>query len=209
MLNAVGRHVRNQIVGYIALFVALGGVSYAALKLPANSVRSPQIKNGQVKNADLAHNAVTSTKVKNGSLLATDFRAGQLPAGAPGPKGDTGAPGTNGETGPQGVPGTARAYGSISSTGVIDQARSKNIVSVDHVGGGGLYCLTLAAGIDPATTSPVAVINTNDEGHQNAHVAIGPAGVGSCGAGHIAVQAAYPSSGAEFAGESGFLIVVP
>jgi hypothetical protein len=219
MLHAVGRHVRNQLVGYIALFVALGGVSYAALKLPANSVRSRQISNGQVKNADLAHNAVTSTKVKNGSLLSADFKAGQLPAGAQGPKGDTGPAGTNGQTGLQGVPGTARAYGSISSTGVIDQARSKNIVSVDHVGGGGLYCVTLAAGIDPATTSPVATVNANNEAHQNSDVAIGPAGVGSCTADtHIAVAVSYPTvseptDGApalnQFAGEAGFLIVVP
>jgi hypothetical protein len=34
--------------------------------------------------------------VKDGTLLAADFKAGQLPAGAPGPKGDTGAPGVSG-----------------------------------------------------------------------------------------------------------------
>src|SRR5438067_7873204 len=31
MLTAVLRHVRRQAVGYIALFVALGGVGYAAI----------------------------------------------------------------------------------------------------------------------------------------------------------------------------------
>ena len=51
-------HVRGQAVAYLALFVALGGTSYAALSLPANSVGTKQIRNG----------AVTSKKVANGSI---------------------------------------------------------------------------------------------------------------------------------------------
>ena len=47
-----------------------------------------------------------STDVANGSLLQQDFAAGQLPAGAQGPKGDTGATGPQGQQGIQGVPGT-------------------------------------------------------------------------------------------------------
>src|SRR5581483_2402945 len=43
----------------LALAVALGGTSYAAVSLPANSVGTAQLKN----------DAVTSLKVKNGSLL--------------------------------------------------------------------------------------------------------------------------------------------
>ena len=99
MVGRLVGHVRQQLVGYVALFVALGGVSYAAVSLPRNSVGSAQIRNGQVKNADLAGNSVSSAKVKNGSLLAKDFRAGQLPAGRPGaqgPKGADGAPGAPG-----------------------------------------------------------------------------------------------------------------
>ena len=75
----------------VALFVALGGASYAAVKIPKNSVGAAQIKK----------NAVTSAKVKDRSLLAKDFKAGQIPAGA---KGETGA------TGPAGP--TASAYAS-------------------------------------------------------------------------------------------------
>jgi hypothetical protein len=52
-----------------------------------------------VKHADLAKNSVTSTNVKDGSLLSQDFKAGQLPAGAQGPKGDTGPQGPKGDTG--------------------------------------------------------------------------------------------------------------
>src|SRR3954466_5924698 len=60
-----------NVVSMLALFVALGVVSYAALKLPKNSVGSKQIK----------ANAVKSGKVKNGALKAVDFGAGQLPRG--------------------------------------------------------------------------------------------------------------------------------
>lgn len=72
-------HMRSQFVGYLALFIALGGTSYAALKLPAGSV--------------------TSREVKNRSLLAVDFKRGQLPRGAQGRVGPVGP------AGPQGPPG--------------------------------------------------------------------------------------------------------
>ena len=74
------QHVRRNAVAYLALFVALGGTSYAAVKLPAASVGARELK----------ANAVTARAVKDGSLLARDFRTGQLPAGPQGPKGDPG-----------------------------------------------------------------------------------------------------------------------
>ena len=80
------RHLTpSLIISLMALFVALGGASYAAIKLPANSVGAAQIKK----------NAVDSNKVKDRSLLATDFKSGQIPAGA---KGETGAAGPAGPT---------------------------------------------------------------------------------------------------------------
>ncbi|MFI5038923.1 MAG: hypothetical protein ACHQCG_03190, partial [Solirubrobacterales bacterium] len=48
MLNRVVQHIRSNTVAYVALFVALGGTSYAALKLPANSVGTKQIKNHSI-----------------------------------------------------------------------------------------------------------------------------------------------------------------
>jgi hypothetical protein len=84
-----------NVVAFLALFVALGGISWAAIKLPKNSVGAAQIKK----------NAVTSAKVKNRTLLAKDFKAGQLPAGAPG------APG---QRGPQGFPGPRGPAGTVA-----------------------------------------------------------------------------------------------
>jgi hypothetical protein len=119
------------VVSIIALFVAMGGSSYAALTLPRNSVGTAQIRN----------NSVTSSKVKNGSLLAKDFRAGQLPAGPAGANGDrglAGAPGANGDKGPAGAPGApgpgARwALVRGSDAAVLDQ--SGGISAVRGAGG--------------------------------------------------------------------------
>ena len=69
------------VIASVALLLALGGTSLAAVNaLPRSSVGTAQLK----------ANAVTSAKVKNGSLLAVDFRSGSLPAGPAGPQGPAG-----------------------------------------------------------------------------------------------------------------------
>jgi len=42
------RHLQQNLVAYLALFVALGGTSYAALRIPAGSVGNRQLKNHTV-----------------------------------------------------------------------------------------------------------------------------------------------------------------
>jgi hypothetical protein len=44
-MKRLTRHLRGNVIAYLALFVALGGTSYAALSLPAGSVGARQIKN--------------------------------------------------------------------------------------------------------------------------------------------------------------------
>ena len=90
-----------MVVSCLALLVALGGVGYAATALPRNSVGTPQLKK----------NAVTSIKVKDRSLLARDFKAGQLPRGARGLTGAQGAKGDKGDKGDTGAAGAAGAAG--------------------------------------------------------------------------------------------------
>ncbi len=93
----------------VALAVALGGTGYAVTNLPKNSVGANQIKKS----------AVTSAKVKDGSLVAADFKAGVLTtlAGTQGAKGATGATGEAGATGANGATGVSGAAGLIGPTG--------------------------------------------------------------------------------------------
>ena len=41
-------HLRSNLVGWIALFVALGGTGYAAIGIPRNSVGSAQLRNHSI-----------------------------------------------------------------------------------------------------------------------------------------------------------------
>ena len=59
VIKTLLRHLRSQAVAYIALFVALGGTSYAALSLPAGSVGTRQLRSGAVTGTKLAKGAVT------------------------------------------------------------------------------------------------------------------------------------------------------
>src|SRR3954454_3189235 len=88
-----------NVVSSICLFVVLGGSAYAAATITGKNIKD---------------NSVTTADIKNKTLLASDFKPGQLPnasgagagqPGAQGPTGDAGAPGTPGTpgtTGPQG-----------------------------------------------------------------------------------------------------------
>ena len=93
-----------NVMSCLALFVALGGASYAAVSLPMNSVGAKQIKKSSIDN----------TKVKKHSLLKTAFKRGQLPAGARGAKGVAGIQGL------AGVAGTGIKLGSFTHYGAQD-----------------------------------------------------------------------------------------
>jgi hypothetical protein len=76
-----------NVVACLALFVALGGTGYAALKLPKNSVGAKQLRKG----------AVTPAKLN----LETRRTLAGVP-GPAGPAGPRGAAGADGQRGPQG-----------------------------------------------------------------------------------------------------------
>ena len=86
MHHLKGRLTYSNVMATAAVFIALGGTSYAAITLPRNSVGSTQIKK----------NAVSTSKVKDRSLAVRDLSAaartslrGQRgPQGPQGPKGD-------------------------------------------------------------------------------------------------------------------------
>jgi hypothetical protein len=102
MRTSPKRHYAN-VMSTVAVFVALGGTSYAALQLPEGSVGRAQLK----------RDSVTSAKVQQGSLQLADFRhaerarlrGAQGPAGAPGAAGPAGAQGPAGPEGSRGPAG--------------------------------------------------------------------------------------------------------
>jgi hypothetical protein len=135
MLRRIRRPSPAMVVACIALALALGGVGYAAVRLPANSVGTLQLR----------ANAVNSSKVANGSLLRADFRSGQIPAGPRGPAGPAGPAGAAGAAGPAGPAGPKGDKGDKgdSATGlwaVVDAAgalsRSKGVASAQKLGTG-------------------------------------------------------------------------
>src|SRR3954466_634238 len=69
-----------MVIACFALLIVLGGTGYAAVQA-------------------LPRNSVTSVQVKDRSLLAKDFKAGQLPRGARGPAGPAGPAGAAGPAG--------------------------------------------------------------------------------------------------------------
>lgn len=73
----------SNVMATLAVFIALGGGSYAAFKLPRNSVSSPQIKTNAVGPSEIRKNAVRSSEVKNDSLAGRDIdepRLGKVPS---------------------------------------------------------------------------------------------------------------------------------
>ena len=104
-----------NVMANIAVFIALGGSSYAALTVSGKNVKNSSLTGKDVKNSSL-----TSSDVKNRTLLSRDFKSGQLPAGAQGAAGAPGAPG---------APGSAVAYARVEANGTLDASRSKNVAA--------------------------------------------------------------------------------
>jgi len=91
-----------DVMATIAVFIALGGSSYAALRVTSRDVPKDALTGADIKRLtgkDVTNNSLTGADVKNltsadvanGRLLAEDFARGQLPQG---PQGDPGAPAT-------------------------------------------------------------------------------------------------------------------
>jgi hypothetical protein len=160
----------STVAAYLALFIALGGTSYAAVKLPKNSVGSAQIK----------ANAVSASKIKNGSLTKSDFKASDLPIGPQGPqglqgpKGDKGDKGDKGTDGTNGAPGTARAFARIRADGTLEldggAAAAKGITQsmiqknagapASESTGPGVYCI---GGLGFTPTSAMVTSDNSDQ----------------------------------------------
>jgi hypothetical protein len=77
MKQGVSEHLRRNVYGLVAIFIALGGSAVAA-NVAKNSVTSKSIKNGQVKTKDLAGGSVDGSKVLADSLTGDQIDEGTL-----------------------------------------------------------------------------------------------------------------------------------
>jgi hypothetical protein len=94
MKRILGRLTYANVMATVAVFIALGGASYAAIKLPKNSVGARQLKKG----------AVTPAKLSKASQSTLTGPRG--PQGIQGPKGDQGIQGPKGDRGEPGLHGS-------------------------------------------------------------------------------------------------------
>jgi hypothetical protein len=137
------------VLAALALLVALGGTSYAAVALPNNSVGAAQIRAG----------AVASPEVRNGSLRTLDLapaarralkgQAGQQ--GRQGPKGDAGPPGLSGV---EIVQASSAFVSSPEQTVTVDCPAGKRLVG----GGAGVWgraMIWIPRGVALAVSQPI------------------------------------------------------
>jgi hypothetical protein len=107
-----------MVVACIALTVALGGTSYAAVSqlIPNNAIGTPQLKDG----------SVTSIKVRDFTLRRWDFKRGDLPRGPIGPRGLPGVIGDlSREEASVAVPGNVAHDGTFATRAIQVKCRPR------------------------------------------------------------------------------------
>ncbi|WP_210649036.1 hypothetical protein [Nocardioides sp. SYSU D00065] len=139
MLFRSGRYA--NVASTLALVVALGGTSYAAVAIPKSSVGSKQIIDSSVKSKD----------IKNGTLKGTDFKTGELPAGSQGPAGPAGP------AGPQGPVGPSNGYRFDSGSDILDWTATDQTVATLSLPAGSYVLFAKTMGNNNAAT--VATMN--------------------------------------------------
>lgn len=119
MLSRVfGGLTYSNVVATVALFVALGGASYAAFTLPARSVGTRQLKAGSVGTQQLQDKAVTPRKLASSTVRLFKGQKGDTgPRGEQGAQGSQGLPGTPGTNGTNGSPALSALVGRIDGLG--------------------------------------------------------------------------------------------
>jgi hypothetical protein len=106
-----------NVVSLLALFVALGGTSYAATRLANNSVGSAQIRTGGVGASEIRTGAVGKSEIRTGAVGRSEIRAAAV---------STSELATNGvrseDIASDAVTGPKIAAGSVGSSQLADNA---------------------------------------------------------------------------------------
>lgn len=147
-----------MVIACLALLLALGGTSYAAIQA-------------------LPRNSVTSVQVKDRSLLARDFRAGQIPRGATGPAGPAGPAGPQGPAGPAGGSAAVRWALVRPDGGIAAQSGGITLAAKPSAGA---YILNFGSAV---TGKPIVASGgyAADASDQRGETTAGPCGGGAEG----------------------------
>ena len=166
-----------NVLSTVAVFIALGGTSYAVLELPRNSIGSRQIRAKAVGSSEIRANAVRSRQVKTRSLRIADLTRTARRA-LRGQRGPSGSPG------PAGAP-AAKFFAAVTASGTPVRG---NATAFEHTAvGSGSYTISFAQSVSSCVFS--ATLGTTDG-------ATAPAGriVVRDDAGRVGVQT-YDASG--------------
>ena len=174
-----------MVVACIALTVALGGTSYAALTLPRNSVGTKQLKKNAVTTLKVKNNAITSPKVKNDAITSPKVKnnaitgadvlessLGQVPSAASAVTAVTATTaGTAAPSGPAGgslagtYPAPSLAADAVTSAAVINAAQATGLRKAD-IGAVSTTVVfdppNIGAGLCSSDTATVTGAATND-----------------------------------------------
>ncbi len=83
MSARIRRHIRSNVVGYIAIFLfAIGGTSYATHPGGADTISSEDIINGQVFSADVRNDTIVSGDVRDDTLASGGLGGVDIAPGA-------------------------------------------------------------------------------------------------------------------------------
>jgi hypothetical protein len=167
MRKPAGKFTYANVMATVAVFLALGGASYAAFKLPKNSVGTRQIKNGAITGAKIKNGAVGGAKIAVGTLgtVPSATNATNAANAAHAQSADTATTaGTATKAGDAstlgGHPASSFAgaevirVASINREGIVDPAHSIGVVQADVTHEEpGVYCIN---GLTPAPIATVA-----------------------------------------------------
>lgn len=160
---AAKRLTYANVMATIAVFMALGGTSFALSAVAANSVGSKQLKKGAVTNSKLASGAVTGAKVASGSLTGTQIKSSTLGTVPDATNASTAAKLTGNITGSQVSSAVANATNAITATNLTGSITGSqvssavaNATSAANVGG---FTFTQISGSTNANTDDVLLDN--------------------------------------------------
>jgi len=152
-----------NVTASLALFVALGGTSYAVSQLPRNSVGSKQVRTGAIGASEVRTGAVRSRDIGNRSVALRDISPGARRS----------LRGQQGPTGPQGPAGSGVASLSALVLSGGNFARSQGTASrvADHANSG-IYRVDFNR--DVSSCYAAATLNGNASGQIAAETSTTP-----------------------------------